>query len=368
MRMPTWKELRQEAEQLEVLEHPLDQSLFVVGPPGSGKTVLAVRRARMVAEEEKALHPVAVVTYNRMLRRLLDLLQDGDVDAWTMQKFIWEDYHERMKESPPRRPDNPYAYQWQPMLQRLQSDCAFPNRRHLVVDEGQDLPEDFFRYASRHVARTMTVFADEDQALSDQRTTLEQIKKAAGLSDPIILGRNHRNTPEVARLAEYFHSGRLPAAAVRRQQSGELPRLVRSADTGTTIKLVSNWYRNYSGSVGAIVDSNETGKELQRQLAHRLPRHRIDIYEHKGKNEDSINVLKDGVTVLNKESVKGQEFDTVFVLELERFIPCENDVKRRAMYMMCTRARDHLFLVHGPGALSTEAARALPGPDILERS
>ena len=36
-------------EQLDVLEHPLNESLFVAGPPGSGKTVLATTRAQAVA-------------------------------------------------------------------------------------------------------------------------------------------------------------------------------------------------------------------------------------------------------------------------------------------------------------------------------
>ena len=79
-------------------------------------------------------------------------------------------------------------------------------------------------------------------------------------------------------------------------------------------------------------------------------------------------MLAPGVTILNKESAKGQEFDTVFVLELEGFIPCTTEAERRAMYMMCTRARDNLFLVYGPHDLAPAAAVALPGPDILERS
>ena len=77
-------------------------------------------------------------------------------------------------------------------------------------------------------------------------------------------------------------------------------------------------------------------------------------------------MLAPGVTVLNKESVKGQEFDAVFILELEAFIPCTDDVMRRGMYMMCARARDNLFLVYGPHELSVEAAAALPGPDVLD--
>lgn len=365
MRLPTYDELASVEEQLQVLEHPLDRSLFVAGPPGSGKTVLALQRARMMAEMHET---VPIVTYGRMLRRLLALMQDVDkVQPSTMHSFISRDYFIRTRARPPTPWHDAYAYQWNDMLGRLQQSP--PVGAPLVVDEGQDLPEGFFIYASRHVSRTMTVFADDDQALGDQRTTLEEIKNAAGLDDPVILKENHRNTPEVARVAEHFHQGRLPAAEVRRRSTGELPRLVYSPSTAATADLVSNWSRTRGGSIGVIVDRNEdTGARLYDQLVARLPRTRIDIYKSRSPNEDQIDVLVDGVTILNKKSVKGQEFDSVFVLELERFIPFANESERRAMYMMCTRARDNLFLVHGPEALSWQAAQSLPGPDVLERS
>ena len=366
MRLPTYDELASVEEQLQVLEHPLDQSLFVAGPPGSGKTVLALQRAQMVAEDQEL---VPIVTYNRMLRRLLNLMRDVDnVAPGTMHSFISRDYCQRTGERPLAQQHDDFMYRWDDMLDHLRQVQSSPGGVHLVVDEGQDLPEGFFIYVSRHVSRTMTVFADDDQALGDLRTTLEQIKNAAGLNDPIILKENHRNAPEVASMAEHFHRGRLPAAEVRRHPTGELPRLVHSPNNAATADLVSNWSRTRGGSVGVIVAGNETGDKLYSELVVRLPRTRIDIYAHQRGNEDEIDVLKDGVTILNKRSVKGQEFDSVFILELDRFIPFANDVERRVMYMMCTRARDNLFLVHGPGPLSRPAAQSLPGPDVLERS
>ena len=121
-------------------------------------------------------------------------------------------------------------------------------------------------------------------------------------------------------------------------------------------------------SVGAIVDQNSTGGRLHELLRRALPDSRVDLYRSGYDNEDHINVLKKGVTILNKASVKGQEFDTVFILELHRFLPCRTDAMRRAMYMMCSRARDHLWLVCGPdGHLTREISHTLPGPEILER-
>ena len=367
MRLPTYEELASVAEQLDVLEHPLDKSLFVVGPPGSGKTVLAVQRADMVSELPE-VESVLIVTYNRMLRRLLYLLNGGGVDTRTMHSFVWADYSRRTRLSVPTEANDSFAFLWPEMLARLRHACVVPDSPHLVVDEGQDLPKGFFTYASRHVARTLTIFADDDQALSRQRTTLEQIKAAADLDDPIILSRNHRNTPEVAAVAEHFHSGRLPAAKVTREGNGELPRLIRTRNIDDTAALVSNWRQTRGGAIGVVVYNNQqTGVELHRRLKERLPESRVDIYQHADKNENSTNVLEDGVTVLNKMSVKGQEFDALFILELQRFIPCTNNAERRAMYMMCSRARDNLFLVYGPGNLSKRAMQALPGPEILER-
>ena len=365
MRLPTWEELRGVEEQLEVLEFPLGQSLFVVGPPGSGKTVLAIQRAQMVALNASS---VSLVTYNRMLRRLLALLKTGSrhVDIRTMHSFVGSDYTKRTGELPPSKQ---YIYDWNAMHANLESSKkTHPSKSHIVVDEGQDLPQGFFEYASRYVARTVTVFADEDQASEAKRTRISEIKFAAGLGNPIILSKNHRNTPEISRLAEHFPSGMLPVAEVMRAPTGELPRLIPSQGSTSIIELVSNWFNNRSGTIGVIVNDNNTGRACYEDLCKHLPKEQVNIYTTGQNNENSINVLEPGVTVLNKASVKGQEFDTVFILELEKFIPCNIDVQRRAMYMVCTRARDHLFLVYDKAKLSAQATATLPGADILDRT
>ena len=149
--------------------------------------------------------------------------------------------------------------------------------------------------------------------------------------------------------------------------AGDLPVLVRSPSDKATATSIANELRNRAGSIGVIVSQNATGDSVCELLSNQLKNQRVDKYSNRLQNEDDIDVRATGVTVLSKESVKGQEFDTVFILELEDFIPCTNDAEFRAMYMMCTRARDRLYLVHGPQPLSREARAALPDEDVLER-
>ena len=157
------------------------------------------------------------------------------------------------------------------------------------------------------------------------------------------------------------------SAEVARPATGNRPQLIRSRSLKATAERISLWYSNRGDNIGVIVEEEHYGRSLHSNLSDLLLDERVDIYSNAEGNEDSINLLEPGVTVLNRRSVKGQEFDTVFILQLESFIPCPTEAIRRALYMMCARARDNLLLVHGPSKLSAAALNALPGPEVLER-
>ena len=216
------------------------------------------------------------------------------------------------------------------------------------------------------MATTVTVFADEDQALSDVRSTLRDIKAAARLDDPVLLSANHRNTPEIARVAEHFHAGEAPVPEVHRPPSGELPRVILYREDDAT-RRIADWYRARGGRVGIAVVNNETGEDLYTQLREQLPEQRVEIYTSYRRNEDEIDLLAPGITILNVQSIKGQEFDTVFIMEIDELLLEASEVNERKMYMLCARARDNLFLVHDGDRLPRALLDQLPGADILVR-
>ena len=361
MRLPAYEEIARDEEQLEVYETPFDESLFVVGPPGSGKTVLAVHRAQMLASAGIA---VVLITYNRMLRRLIAQLTEDQVEAQTMHQFVSSRYLAQANAGAPST--EPYVYDWNAMFATLERRGVTPEPTHVIVDEGQDLPTGFFRYLQDFTATTVTVFADEDQALSDERSTLRDIKEAARLDDPVLLSANHRNTPEIARVAEYFHAGDAPVPEVHRPGSGELPRVILSGEDGAT-KTIANSYGTRGGRVGVAVVNNRTGEHLYSRLRIQLAGHRVQFYTSNRKNEDEIDLLAPGITILNVQSIKGQEFDTVFIMEIEELLLEASEVNRRKMYMLCARARDNLILMHEGDRLPRALLDQMPDADILVR-
>jgi superfamily I DNA/RNA helicase len=362
MRLPAWSELIE--EQRNVSEHPLDKSLFVVGPPGSGKTTLAIQRAEMLKNASKE---TTIITYNRMLRRLISAVTKNQIIASTMQSYVWRHYRSHAGGNPPRGQDN-FTYIWPAMKAVFDANKYNVSLLdHIVIDEGQDLPKDFFEYSACYIANALTVFADEDQAVNENSTSLEQIRIAAGLPMPFMLKENHRNSPEIARVAEHFHTGGLPAATVRRKVKGSIPTLAYEPSNVSVAKRIATWYANRAGHIGVIVKFDQTGQDLLNKLADILTSVRIDYYSNRLKNEDSIQIISPGITILNQESVKGQEFDTVFICELQTYVPINTPKTLRIMYMMCCRARDHLFMLYGPNQLTEQAFETLPGNELLTR-
>ena len=365
MRLPTYDEIKRDEKQLAVYEAPFDESLFVAGPPGSGKTVLAIRRAQVLLTEPN--HFVVLITYNRMLRRLITQLTAGEnrIHAQTMHSFVYGHYCRKVNvgevpELVPYKPD------WSAMFETLQRNGIHPDSTHVIIDEGQDLPTEFFRYLRDFVATIFMVATDEEQALSGERSTLHDIKRAAHLEDPFLLEYNHRNSPEIARVAEHFHTGDLPVPEVMRPESGEIPRVLLYSQDGA-MRRIANWYQTRGGSIAVAVIQNDTGEILYSQLQKYLSRDSVQIYTSRRRNENEIELLKDGITILNVQSIKGQEFDTVFIMEFDKLLLEANEVNQRKIYMLCARARDHLFLMHEGDHLPPEILQRLPGDDILKK-
>ncbi|WP_431995840.1 AAA family ATPase [Streptomyces griseoflavus] len=159
---------------------PFDGNHLVSGPPGSGKSILAAQRAVMLA---LAGTPVVLLTYSNLLRQSLAGTvyalgpADRSVRVMTAHRWLAEWYGA----SPPGSEDG--WYDWDALHNRAADPAS--TAPTLVVDEGQDLPPEFYLLCRMLHARP-TVFADECQRLTALHLGYE------GDSEPPLLAQVNR--------------------------------------------------------------------------------------------------------------------------------------------------------------------------------
>lgn len=368
MRLPSFTELTDEQKKV-FLQDPL-KSILVVGPPGTGKTSCALWKAQILAAQYDL--NVTLVTRNRMLAALaVQISKDHGgipVKSLTMHGCVSKDYTLKGFAYPIPQYEQ-YRYNWAEIMELYEACDVQPSVDHLIVDEGQNLPIEFFIWAKRFLAKEMSVFADEDQTTDVDGCRVGELFRA-GYTTAIPLTLNHRNTEEIADLAATFHvKGKVPHAPARRGRSGDAPRLMQVATWQELAQRVAVRYQNVGAAVGVILYKQAHIMEFHGLLTALLSNDRVDYYtsQVEPRAEQAIKMRDRGITIISGESAIGLEFETVFLQDLNRSLPMRSDVDYRRMYMLCSRARDTLILVNGPAPLSAAQLAALPPPPLLER-
>lgn len=367
MHLPKFSELAD--EQMDVYLHPPDESLLVVGPPGSGKTSMAIWRGRVLTSPPYGL-AVLLITKNRLLAAMagtLALEESGSsLPTATMHSFVWHHYRNTFGGIVPKVSD--YDYDWGLILQEYTAAGIEPQLDHIIIDEGQNLPFQFFIWATQFAARRMSIFADEHQTTDHNSTTIQQLA-ALGFTQVFPLLLNHRNTAKIAELVGAFHIDRVIPQASPRRGLGSAPLLLRINSWDELAELVANRYHNRRETVGVIVYEVVEVEHMLRLVRELLPGARVDSYTNRTPRgaELMIKMREPGVTILSGQSAIGLEFDTLYLQDLSRSLPVTEASRARRLYMLCARARDNLFLIDGPIGLTPTQLADLPLPPVLER-
>ncbi|QNP69624.1 ATP-binding domain-containing protein [Streptomyces roseirectus] len=325
---------------------PLTGNHVVSGQPGSGKSLLAAHRAVHLSLTGR---PTFLISRSNLLRQLLRGTLQGltvpgaPVDAATGHTWI----HRHFGHDAPRAEDG--WFDWTELTRRAaatlgEDDGATP---HLVIDEGQDLPQGFYRLV-RLAAASVTVFADECQRLTETNSTLAEITDALGRSTARVeITGNHRNTREIVSLAEHFRTGgSRPAIPLR---SGALPVVRHYAavkDLADDIATMAG--RQPRQRIGVIVNRLPTAADLMRRLERAGLAHEPQLYSSaasSGRYRD-LDLARPGVVLVHRASAKGLDFDTVVIADAESDSADDptSATLRMAYYVMITRARERLVL------------------------
>jgi DNA helicase II / ATP-dependent DNA helicase PcrA len=355
-------------EQERAIRLPMEGCHLIVGGPGTGKTVVTLLRLRRHLQQFQE-HESLFLVFNRLLHEAARQLFGEGLKSSTWRRWFTRMYCEHVREPVPKlESDSDFKpIDWQTVIDKItEKDISIQKGKpFLFIDEGQDMPPRFYDALIRLGFENFYVVADQNQAITSENSSRQQLQDAFAIdSDRVIeLTQNFRNALPVARLATALHPAdpATPPLVLPKQSSsdeaallieyGPECRVVFEEVIERILKLADRDPRKLIGIItpNNLVREKYLNAILQMtgssdiKLDNGAPR--VVTYAY-GKESDH-KFDEGGIFVINAQSCKGLEFDTVFIADIQAFNchPGIQDEKRRLFYVMVARARERVFLL-----------------------
>ena len=358
MRFPNLNDLDREQRRVYG-KAPNDGAVLVVGAPGTGKTIMAFHRAEKMLdlgqEPRVIMFNKVLARYTRTRDRVAAAAPVSTMNRW-VSKWWLETFGEKTPNIARFKPD------WLAMLRKVQEARADPRIMeklhwgHLIVDEGQDFPEDMYTFLGTVLGldawRTaenppaLTVFADDNQRLGlGENSSTKKIAFRLGLpgnNDRVfLLEKNYRNTLQIAKLASYFQVGHWTGASKFPDREGPIPLGLFCKETGGLVGYISRRCKANPGKqIGVIVPGRKTNvTSMVRSLRDQLSETNFRVQGYVSGDDELTDKdldfdAKDTVTIVHYQSAKGLEFDAVYFIMLEELNPDSGGVLQSEWYYM----------------------------------
>jgi superfamily I DNA/RNA helicase len=340
MRTPTPGDLS--PDQKEAINLTLSGRFLVTGPPGSGKSLVALYRAQMLKKNRQT---VTVITHSRLLLQFMqpwmnDLLLDRSVDTFHSWFFgFWlGNYGHR----PPQL--RRFEHDWHEILRQVMANPPTQRRpAHLIIDEGQDLSKEFYVVA-RLAADNLLVLADENQRITETQSTLDQIRSYGQITRSVELRSNHRNTAQIASVAAHFYTGLRTGIPQPPERSGGMPVMERFDSEASEIEAIMRYESAHrTASIGVLVPTVDLRRRVVAFLGEQTIHPVQEFVGGEGGHASPLSFSRPVITVATYQSAKGLEFDTVFLPFVHACVDDGVGIRMK-LYVLCSRARHELFV------------------------
>ncbi|MFW6015636.1 MAG: NERD domain-containing protein [bacterium] len=316
-------------EQYEVLEGLKNfNKLSIKGRAGTGKTLLAVKKAKLDSQENKK---VLLLCYNTELANYLKLnlekyhnINVSTIHSYALN-FMQENYQNRVLNFN-EKPD--FDYLMEEFIEV--SDEKYQSYDSIIIDEGQDFKRDWIESVKSHLSKngSFYIFYDPYQELYTIQDNIDDSYLVVG--GPYELIRNMRNTDEITRslyniLDNKYNNaflsgihGKKPQIKFFNNKESLKENLISSLNN-----LITNEFVNME-DITLLTMSNTV-----------LPK------------TNRINKSDFNYTTVRK--FKGLENDIIIVLDAD-LSHIVDPVKKRLLYVALSRAKVHtvIFMLNNP--------------------
>jgi hypothetical protein len=351
-------------DQVKAMSSDVNKSMIVTGPPGSGKTVVSLYRVDKLKNERRA--KVDIFVYSKVLfsylaksLRKLNIIKKNQKEVKTFHSWFYSWYVETFSTEPP--PSGvPFGYDWN----KVRKDFVAGNVSafafdQLIIDEAQDIPLQFFKFAAR-LSKAHTVFADDNQALFESNSTVREIRKALIRYEPelIRLTENHRNSLQIAELANCFAvKGIESGTAKLPERPGELPQLCEGTEKKYRKRIINYAKTHKTERIGVFLKTKKQVESWYQALKKKSNRPVQRYYYDKEKKLPPPDFTEYGIFLVTFHSSKGLEFNAVYIPEIDNLK--NDDATKMNLYVALSRPRDSLSLHH---------VNPLPASHVFERN
>tara|TARA_B110000027_G_scaffold127154_1_gene146221 strand:- start:2454 stop:4031 length:1578 start_codon:yes stop_codon:yes gene_type:complete len=248
-------------------------------------------------------------------------------------------------------------------LEKINSDVNFqPLFTHIIIDEAQDLNKAQILAISKLVdpeTNSLSIIADAAQRIFKSGFTWSEVGIEVRGGRTISFKKNYRNTIQIASAAKYLLENESDNEdftdiefSVR---NGEIPKVAYYSDFDEQLQHLDDQLtilKNNKSIQSTVVLHRSTYGVNQIQGFLSANNYPTEIV----KSNATINYLSESVKICTMSSIKGLEFDNVFIIDLNDDIvpypPGFNDTnddfhistERRLLYTCMTRAKNKLFL------------------------
>ena len=354
--LPGIQDLSKEQETARAL--PIEGQHLIVGGPGTGKSVLALIRARRHYRERD---DYLFLVFNHLLDRANSQLFGTGLASRTWDGWFRGMFREITGQPIPVLEANNMGFRkidWSGVGDAIQTMSQVEDRRKpfLVIDEGQDMPPEFYDALANLNFDRFFVVADQNQQITQANSSRKEIEDCLAIdTDKVIeLTQNYRNHYQVALLAKEFYTGD-PASPPPRMPGGErgpVPLLYYyEKDNLDKVArgILQRADRDPGQLIGVIAPNNSVRErylEKLRSVDVRLDNPRPAIATFYADHRPEVAFDKGGIMVINAQAAKGLEFDTVVLADIDEHNvrPRDLDAVRRLFYVMVARARERVFM------------------------
>lgn len=382
--LPGIQDLTKEQEAVRAL--PLEGRHLIVGGPGTGKSIMALLRARRLEREGREY---CFLVYNHLLNSANRQLYGGSLASETWPAWFFRTFRALTGNDVPRESqaetDRYLPIDWtkaQALLAETLTDCASSAEKpFLVIDEGQDMPPQFYELLIEMGFENIFVVADQNQQIHIGNSSRVEIEDRLVIDRATVveLTENFRNSRGVAALAREFATDdpasprpRLPS----RTQAGSSRLYSYSGEQLAEVarRIVRLAARRPSRLIGVIAPSNQVREaylEALRSVSRTttLENGPPPLATFHSECRSDVHFDRGGILVINVQACKGLEFDVAVCADIDEHVVSAGDfdLLRKRFYVMVARARDQVILLRRRGTESrVEAILPKDGP-ILRR-